>query len=116
MIFQKKPLPEDQFCMEVTSTSGQLLGTSPFFTEGWQCLAAATCIFQGKPTVTVQPDGEDRWMFKINAGTGSPTVPEGAILLTSERYPSQAEAEAGARGFMAEAKATGSDAPAVVLS
>ncbi|HEY0578110.1 MAG TPA: hypothetical protein VGD73_28750 [Pseudonocardia sp.] len=71
---------------------------------------------RGTPTVRVKQDGDGTWLFEIFAGAGSPTVPERARLLTSERYASQEQAEAMALKFMEDAKKDGPDAPVVILS
>src|SRR5882757_1357151 len=107
MIFQRKPALGDRWYFEVYGDSGKLLATSEFFSEGGHRIAAVGRITGGAPRVKVKGDDAGRWYFQIFAGPGDDVVPEGARLLTSERYATEEEAIVGARAFMEEAKRIG---------
>ena len=114
--FKKGPHIEGYYYFQVRDHTEMLLATSDFFSAGWKCLASATCIIQGEPSIKVTGDAADSWYFEIFAGSGSPTISEGTRLLTSERYTSPEQTEAAAKKFMEDAKKDGPDAPVVILS
>jgi hypothetical protein len=111
MIFQRKPALEDRWYFEVYGDSGKLLATSDFFSLSGHRIAAVGCITKGSPTVKVKGDDKGGWYFQIFAGLGDDVIPEGARLLTSERY---ANCRRGRRAFMAEATRTGLGEPMIM--